>query len=622
MQKLIQSCRAGWKAPDRRPATDWAKENVYLPEGAYSISGYFDVARSPWLREVFEACQDPTVREVVFVKGVKVGGTLVGDVRLPWIICCEPGNYAWYGPKDDFAKHHCESKINKLLDACEAVRPLMPTGLERHKKRTAAIHFRNMSLTFEGANEGNLQSKDCRYVSGHECWQWTVKGAIAQAKARTKAFWWNSHCFFESQGAVATHDFAVEWMDGDQRIQHWRCPECGDLQPLVWGMWKKKPCRRDDNSRWSFVWDDNEETRPGGQWNIPKAAATVRLCCRGCRFTLFDDPLHKMKLRSVLSYVPTATSSKLNRYTHTAEIVSLRCPSFVGEESWSSICARWLKAERAFSLGNEEPRKDFVMQECAEFWEEHWSNMQDVVVVRDSDYRFGDVWPDEFVRFLTADKMRDWYRYVVRAWSQDGRSRLMACGECSAWGDVVAVQKKFSVSDDCVIRDDFVGIDCGHDPGDVYRECSRHQGVPTDGGGFAGWKALRGDDADYYTHRAANGTTIKRYFDEGNTVDGFEGTAERGRMTCSVHRYASDVYSGILARLRDGKGRYWGVAADAPNWYHQEMRAEIYDAEKHKWRRIGTRDNHSWDCEKMQLVLADAADLLPDMNPEKQETKQ
>ena len=76
--------------PDRSPIYDWARKHVVLPE-SYATPGPFHARLTPWLLPIFDALRDPLVRRVHFRKAVQVGGTLVADVWVPWILVNDPG---------------------------------------------------------------------------------------------------------------------------------------------------------------------------------------------------------------------------------------------------------------------------------------------------------------------------------------------------------------------------------------------------------------------------------------------------------------------------------------------------------------------------------------------------
>jgi len=93
---------AAFKLPkrDRSPIYEWARKHIVLPE-SYATSGPFNVRLSPWLIPIFDALQNPLVRRVHFRKAVQIGGTLVADVWVPWLICNDAGPISWTMQTDE-----------------------------------------------------------------------------------------------------------------------------------------------------------------------------------------------------------------------------------------------------------------------------------------------------------------------------------------------------------------------------------------------------------------------------------------------------------------------------------------------------------------------------------------
>jgi hypothetical protein len=75
--------------------------------------------------------------------------------------------------------------------------------------------------------------------------------------------------------------------------------------------------------------------------------------------------------------------------------------------------------------------------------------------------------------------------------------------------------------------------------------------------------------------------------------------------------WADTPVKDILARLFSGRGAYYGIAKDVPQFYMSHMQSERKGIAKmqagkeiRRWMKVGKRPNHLWDCEAMQIVFA------------------
>ena len=78
--------------------------------------------------------------------------------------------------------------------------------------------------------------------------------------------------------------------------------------------------------------------------------------------------------------------------------------------------------------------------------------------------------------------------------------------------------------------------------------------------------------------------------------------------SCSVFYWSNLNCKDILARLRRNQrpenGATWEVPDDIDDEYLAQMESEhrIKDSKRWIWKQIGSRPNHLWDCEAMQVV--------------------
>lgn len=109
---------------DTRPIYEWASEHVNL-HGEYSPPGKFDCNISPWFKQIFDAYQDPSVREVSILAPPRSGKTLVAEICLLHSIANSAGNILWLQETDDKAADMSSDRMVPLLQSCKPVADLI-----------------------------------------------------------------------------------------------------------------------------------------------------------------------------------------------------------------------------------------------------------------------------------------------------------------------------------------------------------------------------------------------------------------------------------------------------------------------------------------------------------------
>ena len=138
-----------------------------------------------------------------------------------------------------------------------------------------------------------------------------------------------------------------------------------------------------------------------------------------------------------------------------------------------------------------------------------------------------------------------------------------------------------------------------------------------------GWTCLKGDPADIFWHQVKRGRKVSRLqksYSELCKGDPESGTLAEGRRYANMIRFSSNTYADRLHQLI--QRRLWTEPADGAEGedeYRRQMTSEFKKRKENKvtgrseliWVQA-RRDNHLWDCAKMQVLAATLANLLPD----------
>ncbi len=545
------------------------------------MPGRFRSENSPHIREVMETIVEPRVKIVSIIAAVQSSKTTVPELTLCYIIANLPGPTLWLDQTDDDAKDQSESRLQKLFDECDPVRGVYPK--DKHKKRNTTIHFANgMTLWMLGAhNIKNLQRRSIRWLIGDETWRWPA-GHMAEAEARVTAFGWLGKCVFLSQGGEEDDDTHRKFATTDMREWTFACPKCGHRQPFLW-----------EHIEWADDCKDADE-----QYDFEKVRATTKLECACCGHLVSDTDENRRKLNATGAFVVQNTkASKENVGFHWNAIATM---------SWGKLAELYLRAKLACRRGDTSLLQQFYQKRLALPWKEYVEDFK--VEIATSSYAMGESWNDEGgldgkgrvssapfptgtkvipLRFLTVDCQMDHFYLVVRSWSAEGSSRLLWSERLLSWEDIENVQSKFTVHDSLVF------VDAGYNSYEVYRQCARR-----------GWTALMGDGRATFVHRGTGNKKIERFYSPVRKI-----FIARGQV-CRMHYWSNLNMKDILARLRRNQnsadGATWEVPENVPEDYLAQMESEhrIKKNNKWVWEQIGSRPNHLYDAEVMQVAAA------------------
>ena len=582
-QRLKNIWRDAWRPPDRRPPWQWCEENItsipYSP-----IPGRFRSSHSPWMREPMEALVDQKIALVSIIAAIQSGKTSVGELGLTHIIANHPGPTLWLDQTDDDAKDQSESRLQKLFDECPPVKALYPKN--KHKLRLTTVHFANgMTLWVLGAhNKTNLQRRSIRWLIGDETWRWPA-GHMAEAEARVTAFGWLGKCLFMSQGGFDDDDTHRKHETTDMREWMFACPHCGHVQPFLW-----------ENVEWSK--DARDEH---GEWDFRRVAETTVMRCASCNSYFEDSDKTRRELNLTGRYVVTnPNAQKQNAGFHWNGLASM---------SWGKLAELYLRAKKAARSGDLTLIQQFFQKRLALPWTEFHDDFK--LEIEPGAYFKGEPWDLEAginsagkmvcageprscpLRILTVDCQLDHFKIVVRSWAEDGSSRLTWNEKILTWDDIEAMQGRFN------IHPNLVFVDAGYSTYNVYRECAKR-----------GYTALMGDKRGTYTHKVKGGKPVERFYSPRRRVQVTKA------QSCSVFYWSNLNIKDTLARIKRNQdpaaGPVWLVPKDIDEEYLAEMESErrVKKGDKWFWEQIGSRPNHYWDCESMQMAAATMLKLV------------
>lgn len=599
-----------FKPATNDPLDQWAEKHVKLPFSA--ISTNFSCKPTPYLREPLRYCAGDVIEDghridrVTVVGSVQSAKSTLQEAVACYAIGEDPGPMMWNFQTDGDADEAMRERIDKIFKATKPVAKLLPG---RYKSKH--IDFGHMFVIVQGAEtRSNLQSKPIRWLLNDETWLWPP-GHLAEAEKRVTAFW-NKFVLNVSTGGVEGDDTQGAFKDGDMCEWMFECPCCKMLQPF-------QMKGRNKLFQGGLTWDENEKTRqPNGSWNYNELVKTVHYECSNldCLHRYSDSVTSRRDMNSRARYVPQNKNRVPgNKSFH----FNALCVEWV---SWSLIAVEFLKAVELTKFAVFQQLQEFVQKRLGEFWK--LQETHEEVEKVPGEFRLLENWADEVCRFMSVDVQQDHFWYVVRAFSADGRSRLISCGKISgSWDDVRAKQLACRV-----LVDRRVLVDASYGPGGkgpraVFYQCCRF-----------GWTAMMGDDAKFFSVVVEDGKktkTVQRPVSKKLLGDPMRGAKasdmsqlDKNKMrlrNCALFKWSNPSIKQIVDNLFRGMGKAWDVPTDVPADWFAQLKAEIPQTKldpvtgrgKIIYVLVDRRNgSHLRDCECMITAAATMQGLIGD----------
>ena len=585
---LLQGFREGLTPLDNRPIDQWASDNVKLST-VYSTPGYFSASKSRYMIKPLASLKDMRIREVCMMASPRCGKSLLGELFLLHTICFNAGTTLWLQSSDEQLDKFTELRLIPLLNSCKAVKQMLPLD-DRFAVTKKRFIFPHETIHLSSAKIRSLQSIGYKTLIGDEVWLWD-EGFIGEAKARLGDFINTSKLLLMSQGGNEGDDWHTEFERGQVYEWAWQCPSCQELNTYDWNK------QREDGTYAGVIWEKNDSTYKDGIWNIQEAAKTSKFECFKCRHQLADNPQNRRHMNDHGDYVLTNSNgdSKQHSFRWNA-LANIEIPL-------STLVGEYLFAKHILRReGNKLPLTEFYQKRLAKPFLKGFGQVEMTKLIVDS-YEAIYGWGD--YRFMTVDCQNNFqlFYYVIRDWKKSGESRLVKWGHCATWAEVRAIQLEYK------IKDQSVAVDSGMIATSVYAKCIEygHVGIYKGRKVYLSWIAFKGYDATDFAHSDGS----KRLYSEETRGDPAVGKEQSKGRTCPLYRWSNFSIKNILTYLRDGKGIKWAVNTDDEE-YQKQMNSEVLtptidkrtNKQKMIWvERVGFQ-NHAWDCECMQLVLA------------------
>jgi phage terminase large subunit GpA-like protein len=549
----------------------WATANVdfgLVPNYDTPLHERYDPNFMPFWNEPAEGLTDPAVKEVVALKCARAGGSenlLLNPIRYSVAVRPQPTLYVTGDQLS--AERMMEKRIVRGLRASRATRAkLNAARVTQHD-----IEFADMDLrvTWPKAKQAFKQD-GWSLVLCDEVSTWPEFSAD-MARKRTASYPFAHIAFISSpdpqQKRSSDEDPIFQlYKRGDQR--KWNCTDPLTGNAFVFELGTQ-------GTGHGLKWDESARNEDG-DWDYDKVAKTAHYVTPdGTRIEERD----RMGVVRQGQWVATAPGSDVRSYHVTAFMTPF--------DSLGGIAVAFLKAKHA---GKQALRVFWFEYLALEWGDEIEKIYESSLDARQGTYlRGSSAYIDNAGKWclMTVDVQKDHMWWVVRHWMQGGDSCLVDWGRCFSWDDVDEIAAKH--------RPEYIGVDSGDGQRthEIYIESLERQYIP-----------MKGDDKSKPGLQPWIATPVNPH----------QGTRrQREGETVMLTVFHTDTYRLKLASRIRGEGNAWQVYRGIDRDYILQITAEQRGPQG--WVRL-RRDNHAFDCETMQIALAESQGILNPPAPE------
>lgn len=564
---------------DRRPMWQICEDHIVVDKSS-RMPGPWRLRNSPWVKPMMLDMDNPSISVVCVRCAAQTSKTETCKTIVGGIVLKSPSPMMWVTSTEEQAREFMRDRFDPLVRECRPIRDQLV------QKIGLAYVFTSMTIYFRGSNsKGKLQSTPVRWLILDEVRNYPP-GHLALVMKRLRSWEGMSKALVISTPADAGDTLDQEFLAGSQHHYYTVCPSCAHEQQLVFE---------------DLDWDKAEEQKLGEDYSFDRLAETIQRKCKKCSHVWRDTEVDRRRISNTGHFKPHNPNAPKHRTSYTWEALISPMVSFRG------IVEEYLNAKRAIMQDPPDfsPMKTFTGETLGRPWIPSLAEVDDFTFLetRKQDYEFEAVWPEETRRFMAADKQAkggEHYWWAVRAYSTQGKSRLVAYGRCETYAELDATRERMGVK-----RMDAV-IDCGFQQSEVLRWCLT-----------SGWKPFRGHPKEMFDRTVINDRreTVRvksLWVDE--RVDSEWGADPKfkrrdGNRYIVVKRFSSPSTKDFLAEFMRGMVGDWTLPKNIPNEYIAQVTSEKRIAvvnrkgiTQYEWK--AHKNNHLWDIEQMLLICA------------------
>ena len=417
---LTDKEREALSPPPDLTVSEWADKHRVLLAKTSREPGPWRTSRTPYLRAIMDAYNDPHIRHVVFQAGTQLGKSEAVILNiLGYIISEDPYSTLLVYPSADDSRSVSRNRIQPMVDASPVLRNKKPISDDSYQ--LSEMSFPGMALYVVGSQSPTpLSQRPCRNILRDEIDKYPpVAGRDADplslSEERAKAFWDIRKVIDVSSPTLAEGNISKEIKSCDVIYQYYvPCPSCSKLQTLTFKQIK---------------FDNQRDLSRAKRIRVAKRSAVYQ--CEHCGAEIRDrDREWFLSEQNGATWLTDEVEVPEKPEKVGFILSSLYSPWL----TWGDVVAKFLEAHLS---GDPQKLMNFKNAWLAEPWVDGFKPKEEAEILSHRTELPPLVVPKEAVA-LTAgiDTGQGGFWYVVRAWARDLTSWLIDYGFLLTWEDV------------------------------------------------------------------------------------------------------------------------------------------------------------------------------------------
>lgn len=277
---LLIKAMAAIKPPPKMTVSEWAEEFRRLSPESSASPGKLDLSVTPYFREPMDMVGKPGVKSIALMTCAQVGKSTFIENIIGYFTHLDPCPILHISPTLDSMKMFSKERLAPMIRDTPVLRDLVRDARTRDSGNTIASKtFPGGHIAMVGSNApAGLASRPIRVLLADEVDRFersagTEGDPLKLGIKRTTTYWNRVLAYVSTPGdkydpkEQTGSRIEKEFLEGDQRYYHVKCPHCDHEQRLKWSQvqWEdndpttaiyvceENGCIWDDYERWSAI---------------------------------------------------------------------------------------------------------------------------------------------------------------------------------------------------------------------------------------------------------------------------------------------------------------------------------------------------------------------------------
>ena len=263
-EDIANKVLAAFKPPPKMSCDEWAEKRRRLSAESSASPGRFRLSKTPFMREPMTLVGKPGIESIAMMCSAQVGKSTFIENVLGYYADVDPCPILHISPTLDSMKMFSKERLAPMIRDTPVLRDKFRDARTRDSGNTiASKKFPGGHIAMVGANSpAGLASRPIRVLLADEVDRFersagTEGDPLELGLKRTTTYWNSTKIFVSTPGdkydplEKTGSRIEKEFLEGDQRHYHAKCPHCGEHNGCIWSEIDRKKAMSEE---WGAKW--------------------------------------------------------------------------------------------------------------------------------------------------------------------------------------------------------------------------------------------------------------------------------------------------------------------------------------------------------------------------------